>query len=124
VFALAVMINGERVLTAGVEDWDLLLVNVVAKRAENPADNEYDLNVSGLPVQSEKGKLEHLRWGRRPLKLGDKISIELVEVTTADPPIKRYRSDREVRENPFTDEELRQQQWESYLELKRKFEGT
>jgi hypothetical protein len=49
----------------------------------------------------------HLLEPRRSLKVGDEVTIRLMEVSTADPPIKRYRSDREAQESPFTDEELR-----------------
>jgi hypothetical protein len=122
-FALVISINGTQVLTAGVEDWDLLHTDIMAKREKGVELGEYELNVTGLPVQVEKGKLEHLRWGRRPLKVGDEVTIRLAEVTTADAPIKRYRSDREVQEDPFTEEEVRQRQWETYLALKEKFEG-
>jgi hypothetical protein len=56
------------------------------------------------------------------LNLGDVVTIALTEVASADPPIKRYRSDRDVQEDPFTEEEIREQQWETYVALKKKFE--
>jgi hypothetical protein len=105
--AVVISINGEQILTAGAEDWELLLTGVLAKRVADTDESECEMNVSGLPKQLEKGKLEHLRWGRRPLRIGDEITIRLVEVLSADPPIKRYRSDRHVQEDPFTDDEMR-----------------
>jgi hypothetical protein len=61
VFALVISINGEEAATVGVEDWDLLHANLMARRNDAPAENEYDLSISGLPIQTEKGKLEHIR---------------------------------------------------------------
>ncbi len=59
--ALEISINGKKVLTAGVEDWDLLHANIIAKRArEQQEHDEFDINVGGLPQQVEQEKLEHM----------------------------------------------------------------
>lgn len=123
--AFEIMINGEKVLAAGVEDWDLIHADIMARRAKEAIESdEYELSVGGLPQQIEDGKLEHIRWGRTELKLGDQITIRLIETDAADPPIRRYRSDRQVQEEPFTEEEILEMQKETYIELKKKFEGT
>ncbi len=122
--ALEISINGKKVLTAGVEDWDLLHANIIAKRArEQQEHDEFDINVGGLPQQVEQEKLEHIRWGRKKLQIGDEITIRLIDTDSVDAPLKRYRSDKKVQEQPFTDEEIYQMQKETYLELKKKFEN-
>jgi predicted RNA-binding protein len=57
------------------------------------------------------------------LELGDKIEIEIGDIQKIDLPKKRYRSDKEVQENPFTDEEWRELRYKDYLDLKKEFEG-
>jgi hypothetical protein len=37
--------------------------------------------------------------------------------------VKRFRSDHEVQENPFTEEEMREMRYNDYLNLKEEFEG-
>jgi len=56
--------------------------------------------------------------------VGSKVSVTVVDVDAADPPVNRYRSDAQVQENAFTDEEWRQLRYQDYLELKREFEET
>lgn len=56
---------------------------------------------------------------RRNLAVGMQVTIKIVEADRADEPVRRYRSDREVQENPFTDEEIEREDW---LRLKAKFE--
>jgi hypothetical protein len=121
--ALVISINGEQVLVAGEETCELLTADIFAMRDSDADESEYHISVSGLPDQTEKGKHHHLRWKRTPFNVGDEISIRLTEVSTADPPIRRYRSDNEVQESPHTEEEVRELQWKTYLFLKEKFEG-
>ena len=121
--ALEVSINGERVFLAGIEDWDILHANLMARRAQMQGeDDEFEIDVGGLAQPKVQNQLEHVRWGRKKLSVGDAITIRIVQVSTADTPIKRYRSDREVQEDPFTEEEILEMQKEDYLWLKKKFE--
>ena len=48
--------------------------------------------------------------------------VTVVDTDHPDPPTKRYRSDKEVQENPFTEEELKEMRRQDYLELKKEFE--
>lgn len=121
--ALVICINGEQLLVAGEETCELLTADVFAMRQSDADDSEYHVGVSGLPEQREEGKSEHIRWKRLPFNIGDEISLRLTDVSTADKPIRRYRSDSKVQENPYTDEEIRERQWQSYLWLKKKFES-
>ena len=55
--------------------------------------------------------------------VGDEVSITIVETETVDKPIKRYRSDKSVQEDPFTEEELFELQKKDYLRLKELFKN-
>ena len=121
--ALVISINGKEVLIAGEETCELLHAAIFAMRRSDADESEYHIDVSGLPEQREQGKHEHLRWRPTPFNVGDEILIRLTDVSTADPPLKRYRSDSTVQESPYTDEEIREKQWQMYLSLKKKFEG-
>jgi len=121
--AMVISINGEEIQVAGEDSCELLHADILAMRKPNVDESEYTIGVSGLPDQREKGKHEHLRWRRSHFKVGDEISIRLVDASEADAPLKRYRSDSTVQENPYTDEEIREMQMRTYLSLKKKFEG-
>ena len=86
-------------------------------------DNELYLETSCLALQTEKERHETARWPRLELSIEDTITIKILEVNEADAPRKRYRSDAKVQENPFTEEEILKMQRETYLTLKKKFEG-
>jgi hypothetical protein len=122
--AMVISINGEQILVAGEEICELLTAHIFAMRDSDVDKSEYHIEVSGLPEQREKGKHHHLRWKRTPFNVGDEITIKLTDVPTADPPLKRYRSDSEVQESPYTEDEIRERQWQTYLFLKKKFEGS
>ena len=122
--AFEVSINGVKLLTAGAEEWDLLTSDVMAKRARELQENdEFEINVRCLLQQVDQDKLEHMRWARRKLQIGDEILIRLIDTVSVDAPLKRFRSDSKVQEQPFTDDEIYEMQKETYLELKRKFEN-
>ena len=100
-FAFDVLINGERVLTAGTEDWGLIHAEVMADRSRGPnGEDIFELNVSGISDQAAEGMKEHVRWGRRRLTVGDEVTFRLVETSDSDAPIKRYRSNEKIRKIP------------------------
>ena len=68
------------------------------------------------------GAQYHVRWSKRQLTIGSKITIEITETDAPDEPERRYRSDREVQESPYSDEEIEQFEREEWLRLKAKFE--
>ncbi len=121
--AFEIEINGKKYCLAGIEDWDLLSTTMMARRSQNENEiDEFELNVRCLAQQKVENQYEHVRWGRQELSIGDEIIIRIVEVSAADEPIKRYRSDKDVQENPFTEEEIYEMQKKTYIELKKKFE--
>jgi len=127
--ALQVEVDGKSYATAGAEDWALLSLHVTASRGELTAPNEsvradrIDLSVGGLSQPDSEGISQHIRWGRLDLSLGAKVTLTVVETDTPTPPIRRYRSDSKVQEQPFTEAEMREFRWKDYLELKKEFEG-
>ena len=123
--ALRIRVNGDEMYVVGQKDVSILHSNVVVSRgnSERRVDDYIRLNTSGLSHDTDKGYPEHFRWKDRELKIGDVVEIEILETDEIDAPVKRYRSDHEVQENPFTDEEIREMRYNNYLELKEEFEG-
>ena len=107
--ALEVHLNGERLFTAGHEDWSSLQAHVWAHRwgpemfdnenwpAEEPLPTEPIENINlycwlsippeeGAPAEKEAIESRTESYGDRPLKVGDEVTIRIVEVTAADEP--------------------------------------
>ncbi len=124
--ALKLSVDGEELLTAGVEDWSLVNAQVLAMRSEpnsDVRDGYIELSSGGLTMPDNKKIRYHFRWPRVELQVGSVVTIEIVESENPTPPKKRFRSDAEVQENPFTDEEMREMRYQDYLNLKAEFEG-
>jgi hypothetical protein len=49
-----------------------------------------------------------VRWRGRTLTVGSRVTVSVVDAERPDPPVKRYRSDKDVQESSFTEEELRE----------------
>jgi hypothetical protein len=124
--ALKIIVNGQLYTTIGQEDWSVLTAGVAATRPDGPNDigENIRFNLGGLSRPNSEGIIHHFRWRELNLKPGDNVAIEVVETAEVDHPLKRYRSDREVQENPFTEEEWREMRYKDYLELKNEFENT
>lgn len=92
--AFEVWVNGEKKCTAGVGDEGVLTVIV------NGPDHPH-LSVGGLSGE------EHLRWLKRGfmLKVGDEVTVRVVETEAVDEPVDRYRSEtREEKEKRVKDD--------------------
>jgi hypothetical protein len=124
--AYKIKVNGKHIVTCGQEDWSILFAHLTARRENGEREIEEFLRLSlgGLSEENDQGIYEHFRWSELALELGDKIEIEIVDVQEIDLPKKRYRSDKEVQENPFTDEEWKELRYQDYLELKKEFEDN
>ncbi len=121
--ALRIYINGEYVVTAGQEDWCVLAMHLSATRREDAVtDRNLRFSVGGLSKLNEQGFRQHFRWQERELTEGDKVEIEIVESEEVTEPKKRFRSDHEVQESSFTDEEAKEMRYQDYLELKKEFD--
>ena len=123
--AFDVHIDGARAMLAGAEDWSILTVHVTASRKEpgsNGCDDYIDCAVHGLTIPNAEKVRHHFRWPIESLKVGSVVTVRVVEVASVDVPAKRYRSDTEIQESPFTDEEQREMRYQDYLALKAEFD--
>ena len=123
--AFRVEIDGDELAIAGVEDWAVLALHVAATRSdvsEQPFVHA-DASVGGLTLRDANAQQYHFRWKGRDLKIGSRIVVTLVDTDSPTAPVKRYRSDSEVQESTYTEEEMREMRREDYLELKKEFGG-
>jgi hypothetical protein len=123
--AFRIEIDSHPPLIAGVEDWSILALHVNAIRGEdhNRDVDELDFSVGGLTTKNAEGISHHFRWPRAPLRIGSTVKVSLIETDSPDAVANRYRSDKEVQENPYTEEEWREMRRQDYLALKEEFEG-
>ena len=123
---LKITVNGKLYATIGQEDWSVLSACISATRPKVPEDSEEHIqcNLGGLSRPNPEGVAYHFRWRELVLKPGDTVEIGVVETSEVDTPEKRFRSDKEVQENPYTEEEWREMRYQDYLELKKEFEIT
>jgi hypothetical protein len=123
--AIKIRVNGDLLYVIGQEDVSILNSNLVISRdnSERDVDDYIRLNAGGLSQDTDKGYPEHFRYKSQNLQVGDVVEMEIVDTKKIDAPEKRYRSDQEVQENPFTNEECREMRYNDYLQLKEEFEG-
>ena len=94
--AFEVELNGQSLGIAGADDLSVLsaIVTAVGKLGPNSTgayqrEDHYDmeLTVGGLTSRPEGAQDEHLDWiSQRPLKLGDVVTVKLVEANATDAP--------------------------------------
>jgi hypothetical protein len=124
--AFDVYVDGERACLAGIADWSLISAHVTALRDDNQGVEQIeslDLYVGGMTQPDAEGVAHHVRWGQRmAFQVGTKITIHVVDTDAPELPKIRFRSDAQVRESAFTDEEIEEMQREDWLRLKAKFE--
>ena len=121
--AFEVKVNGKKIGTCGFDDWGVLSANLSAGRGDG--DSILDgvrLHVGGLERGGDNEPAHHVRFIGELLNVGDTVEFAIVDTVDVMPPLKRYRSDHEVKESPFTEEELERMERETYEELKAKFE--
>ena len=99
--AFKLSINGEHICTAGVRDFGVVsaVITWVRRKPENGRDGkiieeELTADLGGLDGESK----EHLKWWSQRLRVGDRVSIEVVDAKRADKPKRRYRDDPKVVE--------------------------
>ena len=123
--AFEVSVDDERVCLAGMDDWSVMSVILSAVRSrqgDRPRPGELDVSVGGLTEDSSEGIAHHARWVRLKLQVGSRVAVNIVETDQPDPPSRRYRSDCQVQEPAFSEEEIEQMEREDYERLKAKFE--
>ncbi|MDJ0910856.1 MAG: hypothetical protein QNI99_16875 [Woeseiaceae bacterium] len=120
--AFKVRLNGETLYVVGQPDASILHTHVYASAGKEGIDDYVRMSMRGLSHATAKGFCEHLRYKSPDLKIGDTIEIEILNTDEVDTPTKRYRSDHEVQESPYTEEEMREMRYQDYLMLKKEFE--
>ena len=103
-----IQINDEQAVLAGSADISVLtaIVTFVSQH------NELDVRVGGL-VDSKDLSHEHVEWIDRSLKLGDHLTVRVVDASEPAPPVRRHVNDAEI-------EAAEERKY--YEHLKRKFE--
>lgn len=123
--AFEVSMDGQKQCTAGVSDVGVASVTAswVRRASRDPTsgqpipgsfEEELTLDVGGL-THDPDGASVHVRWLQQPLKLGQQITLAIVETEEADPPQTRQREDPTW---------VKQRQREYYERLKREYEPT
>ena len=106
----------------GVADFSNASVTVTFARSLGIEPFDCYLHIGGLTQSDENGVSRHYRWATPNIQEGSRIEIEIVDSENCVPPARVYRSDREVQEPEFTEEEMRDMRYKGYLKLKKEFE--
>ena len=106
--AFEVFHNGRRVCRAGAEDLGVLHVSVaaggnlgnkVASAILEGKGAEIHYHVGGLTARKDPKTDVHLNWKSvAPLKIGDTISVKILESDTADKPSKQYKRNKKRKQ--------------------------
>ncbi len=85
--AFEVRLNAKKLCVAGVGNDGVLtaIVDFVAR----PQDVRSELDVGGLISSTN----EHVKWLNRTLRIGDEVTVKVVDTTSVNKPRKRQRSD-------------------------------
>jgi hypothetical protein len=120
--AFRVVVDGKALGDLGVADFGNASVIVGIGRAGRSRPIHYDVHIGGLTLGDNSGFAQHYRWACPNIQEGSRIEIEVVESENCLPPTRLYRSDHQIQEPAFTEEEMRNMRYKSYLELKKEFE--
>jgi hypothetical protein len=106
--AFEIAIDGQKTCTAGVAPAGV--TSVIASWVRRPSrdlatdeplpgrfEEELSLDAGGL-THDPDGAAVHVRWLRQPLKVGQRITLTVVETAEADPPLSREREDPTLAE--------------------------
>ena len=101
--AFEVSINGKKSTTAGIGDYGVLsaILSWVRRRADGSEEMTFDLG--GL--LSDDQQTENLRWLSENLKVGDEVTIRIVDIAQVEPAIERHsrsaQADMEAERNYY-----------------------
>jgi hypothetical protein len=102
-FALKVCLNDEEPVIAGAEDLGVLNAIVTcggklghATQPHRPNETQdFNCQIGGLTSRGADAENEHLRWLQRwNLKVGDRVTIEIIETDHANPVVSRSPAKR------------------------------
>ncbi len=115
--AFRITVDDQEPIVAGLRDGALVSVHIVQMK-----DGTHSLHIGGLTDADANGISYHVRWGNHTLQVKDTLTVEVLTTDQTDEPIRRYRSDADVQESPYTDEEWHEMDRQEYLRLKEIFE--
>jgi hypothetical protein len=81
--AFEVSVNGKRVCTATAES---VLATIVSWSSRTP--DRIQFHVGGIP-ETKDG--EHIDWETPCIRVGDEVTIRILEADSADPPGRKYK---------------------------------
>jgi len=82
--AFEVCLNGEKLCTAGIGDDGV--VSIIVNSLVRQGEQDLFLNAAGLASRVS----EHVDWiSQKPLQVGDKVQVEVVESLSVDEPANR-----------------------------------
>lgn len=113
-----VTIDGEKQIVAGSQDGALLSVILSQMK-----DGSQSLHIGGLTDLDSDGIAYQVRWGAHDLHVTHSLLVEVLDTDQTDDPVRRYRSDVDVQESPYSEEEWREMEYQDYLRLKEIFEA-
>ena len=127
-YALKIRINDEVPVIAGADDLGVLNAIVTcagklgsgsrAGRVDEPAD--LFITVGGLTSRASDKPDEHLNWmSQRPLRIGDVISVEVMDTLNADAP----SSGKETEKRTDDERQYFEHCKKGYFSLCEKYEG-
>jgi hypothetical protein len=89
--AFVVTVNGQRLCTAGIGPNGVLsaIIDWVGGGRNRPSGGDFGFHVGGL--DSRTG--EHVDWTTPELKVGDSVTVEIVEIDEVDPEARRHIPD-------------------------------
>ena len=116
--AFRITADDQEPIVAGLRDGALVSVHIVQTK-----DGIQSLHIGGLTDADANGISYHVRWGNHTLQVTDKLTVEVLTTKQTDEPTRRYRSDADVQESPYTDEEWHEMDRLEYLRLKEIFEA-
>jgi|SRR5579862_6905397 len=90
--AFKVELNGKRLCVAGIGGDGVL--NTMVDYVVHQSSSRLHLRVGGLFSSTE----EHATWRHRALKVGDRVTVTIIEADSVDKPRKRYRRDSKTAE--------------------------
>jgi hypothetical protein len=124
--ALRVTINGGKPIVAGAEDLGVLslivsCVGPLGRKARPPLGEaeQAKLDLGGLTSRADGVTDEHVNWlSQLPLKVGDKIEVEILETDSPDP----IDSASEAKRRESDARKYYQHCKETYLKLREHYE--
>ena len=120
--AFEVTYDGGDPFLIGQEDWSVLTMTLTALNDDRTGEADLNSHLGGLTKPGPDSVSHHFRWKTPTIRVGSTVQVRVVTSDDFLPPTNLFRSDHEVQENPFTDEELRALRYEDYLILKAEFE--